>query len=92
MKNDILKPVILFGYCHICMGGIVMTMHLFSLRNDSHATSFTSFAVAVSFFHWVRSYIKKEMGVLLFQILPVLIVRWIPHRHVYWSKNVKIHR
>ena len=29
-----------------------MTMHLFSLRNDSHATSFTSFAVAVSLFHF----------------------------------------
>jgi hypothetical protein len=76
MKDDVLKPVIIFGYCLILMGFIVMAMHLSSLKNDSHATSFTSFAVAVSLFHFfigLGVISKKKWGYYCFRFYLYLL-------------------
>lgn len=67
MNNDVLKPIIIFGYCLILMAFIAILMHLFSLKNDSHATNFTFFTVAVSLFHFIigLGVILKKNGVII---------------------------
>lgn len=76
MNNDVLKPIIIFGYCLILMGFIAILMHLFSLKNDSHATNFTSFTVAVSLFHFIIGLgviLKKKWGYYCFRVYLYLL-------------------
>lgn len=75
-KNEILKPVMLFGYCLILMGFIIITMHVLSLKRESFATDFTSFAVAISLLHFfigLGVILKKKWGFHCFKFYLYLL-------------------
>ncbi|MCP3876647.1 MAG: hypothetical protein GY699_26360 [Desulfobacteraceae bacterium] len=74
-NNNVLRPVIIFGYCLVLMSFIILLVHSSSERT-SFKMEFRSFAISVSLFHFVIGLgvlLKKKWGYYCFRLYLYLI-------------------
>ncbi len=75
-KNNVLQPVMIFGYCLILMSIIILLAHFSSPERASFHMEFRYFAIAISSFHFFIGFgviLRKKWGYYFFRFYLYLL-------------------